>query len=41
MDLVMRLCDRVVVMSEGSVLIEGAPADVQRNEQVVRAYLGG
>ena len=41
MDLVMRLCDRVVVMSEGAVLIEGAPADVQRNEQVVRAYLGG
>ena len=41
MDLVMRLCDRVIVMSEGSVLIEGAPADVQRNERVVRAYLGG
>ncbi len=40
MGLVMRLCDHVIVMSEGAVLMQGTPAAVQQDERVVRAYLG-
>ncbi len=41
MDFVMRLCNPVVVMSEGHVLMEGAPSDVQTDQRVLDAYLGG
>ncbi len=41
MDLIMRLCERVVVMHHGSVLAEGTPEEVQRDERVLEAYLGG
>jgi len=41
MDFVMRLCDPVIVMSEGKKLAEGEPHEVQHNEQVLQAYLGG
>lgn len=41
MDLVTRLCNPVIVMSEGSVLAEGTPDEVKRNESVLEAYLGG
>ncbi len=41
MGLVMRLCDHVIVLSEGNVLTQGPPADVQSDERVVSAYLGG
>ncbi len=41
MDFVMRLCDPVIVMSEGRKLVEGGPAEVQRNAAVLEAYLGG
>ena len=41
MDLVMRLCDPVIVLSEGRPLVEGPFATVARDPRVLEAYLGG
>ena len=41
MDLISRLCDNVIVMSEGSKLAEGTPKEVRANKDVLEAYLGG
>ena len=41
MDLVAQLCDRVIVMSEGTTIAEGTPDEVKRNSLVLEAYLGG
>jgi branched-chain amino acid transport system ATP-binding protein len=41
MEMVSRLCGRVVVMAQGRYLTEGTPADVARDRAVVDAYLGG
>ena len=40
MDMVTRLCNRVVVMAGGKYLTEGKPAEVSRNAAVIEAYLG-
>ena len=40
MDMVARLCSRVVVMATGSYLTEGTPGEVSRNAKVIEAYLG-
>lgn len=40
MSLVMGVSDRVAVLSYGNLLMEGTPAEVQRDERVVTAYLG-
>ena len=40
MHLVMSLCNPVIVMSEGKKLAEGTPQEVQRNDEVLSAYLG-
>lgn len=41
MDLVMNLCNPVIVMSEGKKLAEGHPDEIKRDERVLEAYLGG
>ncbi|MCK4598391.1 ABC transporter ATP-binding protein [Candidatus Bipolaricaulota bacterium] len=41
MDFIMRLCTPVIVMSEGRKLMEGTPEEVQQDQQVLDAYLGG
>ena len=40
-DMVARLCHRVVVMAEGRRLTEGTPDEVRRDRAVIDAYLGG
>ncbi|WP_063041538.1 branched-chain amino acid ABC transporter permease/ATP-binding protein [Nocardia pseudovaccinii] len=40
MELVLDLCDRIVVLDLGRVIAEGTPGQIQSNPDVVRAYLG-
>lgn len=40
-DMVTRLCNRVLVMASGRLLCEGAPDVVVRDPRVIEAYLGG
>ena len=40
MDFISRMCDPVIVMSEGTVLFQGTPDQVKNNEQVIESYLG-
>jgi len=41
MAFISRLCDPVVVMAEGAILAQGSAEEVQQDEQVIEAYLGG
>jgi branched-chain amino acid transport system ATP-binding protein len=40
MAVVMDLCERIYVLSLGSLLATGRPAEIQNNPQVIKAYLG-
>ena len=41
MDLVMGISDEVIVMSAGNIIAQGKPAEIQKNTEVLEAYLGG
>ena len=40
MGLVLDVCDRIVVLNLGKVVAVGPPAEIERNDEVKRAYLG-
>ena len=41
MDIVMSLSEEIFVLSEGRMIAKGSPKEIQENEEVLTAYLGG
>jgi branched-chain amino acid transport system permease protein len=41
MDALFELAERITVLQEGRLLVEGTPQEIKGNPQVQEAYLGG
>ncbi|MDT0590987.1 ABC transporter ATP-binding protein [Halomonas sp. PAR8] len=40
MEMIARLCDPVIVLAQGSVMVEGSIEEIQNNPEVIEAYFG-
>lgn len=40
MDMIAKLCDPVIVLAQGAVMVEGSIEEIQNNPQVIEAYFG-
>jgi len=40
-DVVMKLCERIIVLNEGAVQLIGGPEEVENDPQVIKAFFGG
>lgn len=40
MDMIAQLCDPVIVLAQGSVMMKGTIEEIQQNEEVIEAYFG-
>ncbi|SDM83396.1 amino acid/amide ABC transporter ATP-binding protein 1, HAAT family [Franzmannia pantelleriensis] len=40
MDMIARLCDPVIVLAQGRVMVEGSIEEIQNNPEVIEAYFG-